>query len=34
MGFEEFFNQMIKKALGIIINKRLKERPHKMESKP
>jgi len=32
MGFEEFLNQIIE-ALGIIIDRRPKERAHKMEKK-
>ena len=31
IGCEEFLNQIVK-ALGIIIDRRPKERPHKMES--
>ena len=31
IGSEEFFNQIVK-ALGIIIDRRPKERPRKMES--
>ena len=33
IGSEEFFNQMVE-ALGIIIDRRPKERPRKMEIKP
>jgi len=33
VGHEEFLIQMVE-ALGIIIDRRLKERPRKMESKP